>query len=124
MHAENDNNETKLDGPGRRLIERTALLPDSALDICVDDLPAPPVVARVPDLAELFETLLYQMRRVEAQVVSAGRELIQVSLVGPDVSPLSPSVDRALHLITASIDATRTALRVLEARQQQHRAQG
>lgn len=109
-----DDTETRLDRHRPRLIERTAPLRDSSLDISVDDLPAPPVLPRQVDLAELYDALRYQLRRVEALAMSAGRELATVT----DAT----GVDRALHLITASLDATRTALRAIDAREERLRA--
>jgi hypothetical protein len=107
---------TKLEIP--RPIERTVSL-TASVEVDVDDLPAPLVVARPPDVAELFGALRYQLHRAEAQVVSAGRELIQVA-----EDRGASSVDRALHLVTASVDAVRAALRALDVRESRHRASG
>jgi len=79
-------------------IERPAHAVTQVIDI--DDLPSGPTpTRRDPDQLEI---LRYQLHRVEAQATSLGRELVA-----------SGASERALHLVTATIRAARTALRTL-----------
>lgn len=88
--------QTSLERPGRpaRTYTQTG-------SVDVDDLPSgPPPSPRAPDMIAIVR---YQLHRVEAQATSLGRELVA-----------SRASERALHLVTATINAARTALRVIE----------
>lgn len=93
--------ETRLERPA----PRDTLTQTGSVDI--DELPPPPpVVPRDTEqrLRDLLAAVRYQLHRVEAQATSLGRELVSSDHVG----------ERALHLVTSTIGAARTALRVVD----------
>jgi hypothetical protein len=102
-----DDHKTRYDKPPRSPREHTVTLTHSTVD--VDDLPCAPAAAPARrDITEVVEILRYQLHQVEAQVVSLGRELMAT------VQGVPSDPQRALHLVTSSITAARTALRVVD----------
>lgn len=105
-----DDHKTRAERPQR---DRTITQTSSEID--VDDLPGAPDAAPARrDVAEVVEILRYQLHHVEAQVVSLGRELMAATASAAAQADTPPDPQRALHLVTSSITAARTALRAVD----------